>query len=300
MTIPWSRREFLRRGACLAATAAVPGCAAPATGGSLAEGNATLARARAAGVLSIGIANEAPYGFTDAAGNVTGEAVEVARTVLARIGVPAIRAVTVDFGELISGLTLAHQFDMISAGQFITPERCEAVAFSVPDYTAPTGFLVARGNPQGVRTFDDIRDRGLRLAVLGGAVELRFALDSGVPAAQVLELPDQQALLQAVDTRQVDAAALTTISLRSAVAGAPGAAVEVTPGFFPVINGQPVVPAGAFGFRPGDDDLREAVDTELRAMHESGEWLRIAEPFGFGPDNVPGPELTTESLCLGA
>ena len=35
----------------------------------------------------------------------------------------------------------------------------------------------------------------------------------------------------------------------------------------------------------------------LRAMQQSGEWPHIARPFGFGPDNVPGPDVTTECLC---
>jgi polar amino acid transport system substrate-binding protein len=73
--------------------------------------------------------------------------------------------------------------------------------------------------------------------------------------------------------------------------------VEVTPGFFPVIGGRTVVSAGAFAARPDDDDLLDEVNGQLRTMQQSGEWLRIARPFGFGPDNVPGADITTESLC---
>jgi polar amino acid transport system substrate-binding protein len=256
-----------------------------------------LDRARESGVIAFGIANEAPYGFTDARGNVTGESVEVARALFAELGVPEVRPVTVDFGELIPGLTLARQFDVIAAGMFVTPQRCESVAFSVPDYTAPTAFLVPAGNPHGVATFDQVREQDLRLAVLGGAVEYRYALDSGVAEARLQQLADQQALLLAVEAGRADCAALTNISLSNAVAGNPGAPVEVTPGFFPVIDGREVVSAGAFAVRLGDDALLDALNTQLRALHTSGEWLRIAGPFGFGPDNVPGPEVTTERLC---
>jgi polar amino acid transport system substrate-binding protein len=274
-----SRREFLRLSAALGGVALSSACA----------GAATLAQAREAGIITLGIANEAPYGYTDEQGNVTGEAVEVARAVLGKLGVLEIETVTVDFGELISGLTLARQFDIAAAGMYITPQRCQAVAFSVPDYTAPTALLVPRGNPHRIRTFDEVRDQNLRLAVLGGAVEHDFATEYGVPEARIQQLADQQALLMAVSTGRADCAALTNISLNNLVARNPGASVEVTPGFFPVINGRSAVLAGAFAFRPGEDDIRDAMNTELRAMHQSGEWLRIAQPFGFGPDNIPPP-----------
>jgi polar amino acid transport system substrate-binding protein len=133
--------------------------------------------------------------------------------------------------------------------------------------------------------------------VLGGAVEYRYARDSGVADAQIQQLSDQQALLLAVEAGRADCAALTNISLNNAVAGNPDAAVEVTPGFFPVIDGREIVSAGAFAFRPGEDDILAGVNTRLRAMQQSGEWLRIAQPFGFGQDNVPRPDLTTEGLC---
>jgi polar amino acid transport system substrate-binding protein len=288
----WTRRDFLIRGAALGSGALLAGCTSAAPGGS------SLDVAREAGIITIGIANEGPYGFTRPDGTVTGEAVEVARAVFAALGVPEIRPVTVDFGELIPGLTLARQFDLITAGMFVTPARCGSVAFSVPDYTAPIAFLVPAGNPHGVGTFDDVRERNLRLAVLGGAVEYRYALDSGIPDAQIQQLADQQALLLAVADGRADCAALTNISLKNALAGAPGMPVEVTPGFFPVIGGRTVVSAGAFAARPEDDDLLDEVNGQLRAMQQSGEWLRIAQPFGFGPDNVPGADITTESLCI--
>jgi polar amino acid transport system substrate-binding protein len=186
---------------------------------------------------------------------------------------------------------------MVTAGMFITPERCKAAAFSVPDYTAPTAFLVPQGNPAGVQTFDQVRDQNLTVAVLSGAVEQGYAVDSGVPEGNVQVLQDQNSLLQAVTSGRAACAALTNISLNDVVSKNPGSGVEVTSGFFPMINGEEVISAGGFVFRPGENDILDAFNTELTALHQSGEWLRIVEPFGFTQDNLPGPEVTTESLC---
>jgi polar amino acid transport system substrate-binding protein len=256
----------------------------------------TLENARSAGTIKVGIANEAPYGFTDSSGKVSGESVEVARAVLKAMGINDIQATTVEFGSLIPGLN-AKQFDMVTAGMFINPSRCANAAFSDPDYTAPTAFLVPTGNPKGITTFDDVKSKGLRLAVLSGAVEQGYAQKSGVPDAQIQVVDTQNTLLQAVTAGRVDAGALTNISLNDVKSKNAGAAVEVTTGFFPTIDGKKTVSAGAFVFRKGEDALVTAFNAELKKLHDSGEWLRIAQPFGFSKDNVPGPDVTTQSLC---
>lgn len=295
----WSRRDFLRHTAASGAVllgggAVLSGCSSTGSGG----GN-TLQRAKDAGTIKIGIAGEEPYGFTDLSGKVTGEAPEVARAVLQTVGVKDVTAQQVDFGSLIPGLN-ANQFDMVCAGMNITPARCQQAAFSIPDYTALTAFLVKSGNPQGIATFDDIAQKNLKLAVLGAAVEQGYAKDSGVTDANISTFPDQNALLQAVVSGRVAAAALTDISLKWLAKKNPQAGIEVTEGFTPKSGGKDVVSAGGFVFRSADNDLRTAFDTALADLHSSGKWVQIASPFGFSQANVPPAGLTTQQLCTAA
>jgi len=44
---------------------------------------------------------------------------------------------------------------------------------------------VPKGNPKSVLTFDDVKSKALKLAVLSGAVEQGYAQKSGVPDGQV-------------------------------------------------------------------------------------------------------------------
>ncbi|MDT7599391.1 MAG: polar amino acid transport system substrate-binding protein, partial [Pseudonocardiales bacterium] len=231
----WTRRDFLRRGG-VAGAFALAGPALLAACSSTSSGD-TLANAKKAGTIKVGIANEAPYGFTDPGGKVTGESVEVGRAVLKALGINDIQATTVEFGALIPALG-ARQFDMVTAGMFINPTRCAAATFSDPDYTAPTAFLVPKGNPKGITKFEDVKSKSLKLAVLSGAVEQGYAKDSGIPDGQVQAFDTQNTLLQAVSAGRADAAALTNISLNDVVGKNPTAAVEVTKGFFPVLNGK--------------------------------------------------------------
>ncbi|GAA4416144.1 ectoine/hydroxyectoine ABC transporter substrate-binding protein EhuB [Actinokineospora soli] len=275
----------------MAGAIALPAASACTT---VAEPGDALETARRNGKIRIGIANEAPYGYTDAGGRVTGEAPEVARAVFKALGVNEVEAVAGNFDGLIPGVN-ARQFDMVAAGMNITPERCGQVAFSIPDYTALTALLVPKGNPKGVKDFADVKAKGVPLAVLSAAVEKGYAEDAGVADAQSLD--SQDSLLRAVADGRVYAAALTDISLNDLVKKNPDAPVEVTPGFVPTKDGAEVVSGGGFVFRSDDTALRDAFNAELAKLHESGEWLRIVEPFGFGPDNLPGAELTTEKLC---
>lgn len=292
----WSRREFFRRSAVAGAVVlGGPALIAACTSTSSGSGD-TLANARSAGTIKIGIAGEEPYGFTDTSGKVTGEAPEVARAVLKSIGIGDVNAQQVSFDQLIPGLN-ASQYDMVCAGMNITAQRCQQATFSIPDYSAKTAFLVPKGNPQGIATFQDIASKNLQLAVLSAAVEQGYAKDAGVPDGNVQAFPDQNALLQAVTAGRVAAAALTDISLKWLASKNPQAAVEVTASFDPVENGKPVVSAGGFVFRKADNTLVDAFNGALDTLHKNGQWVQIAAPFGFSQANLPAADLTTEKLC---
>jgi polar amino acid transport system substrate-binding protein len=294
-----NRRDLLRRSAWAgAAVLAGPTVLAACTSTGGGSGS-TLQNAKSAGTIKIGIANEAPYGFTDQSGKVTGESVEVARAVLKALGINEVQATAVEFGSLIPALN-ARQFDMVTAGMFINPQRCANASFTDPDYTAPTAFLVPKGNPQGLKTFDDVKAKNLRLAVLSGAVEQGYAQKSGIPDSRIQVVDTQNTLLQAITAGRADAGALTNISLNDVVKKNPGSNVEVTSGFFPMIDGKETVSAGAFVFRKGDDEFVAAYNAELKKLHDGGQWLQIAQPFGFSQDNVPKPDVTTQRLCSAA
>ena len=83
----------------------------------------TFARIKKEGVVRVGFANDIPYGYKTPEGKLTGEAPEIARKVLAKMGIHKIEGIFVEFGSLISALK-AGRFDMIAAGMFILPERC--------------------------------------------------------------------------------------------------------------------------------------------------------------------------------
>jgi len=290
----WTRRDFLKRTATAGGLAVGGGLLFGAC--SQVETGSALEAARENGSIRVGIAGEQPYGFTDRSGRVTGEAPEVARAVFQALGIGEIAATQVEFTALIAGLR-ARRYDMIAAGMNITPQRCGEAAFTIPDYTAFTAFLVPQGNPQQITRYEDVTAKGVQLAVLSGAVEGDYAEQAGVPAAQIQVLDSPNTMLQAVTDNRVYCASLTDISLKDLVKKNPDAGVEATEGFNPVLDGEEIVSAGGFVFRQDATDLLEVFNPELRRIHDNGEWLRIVEPFGFTEANLPAENLTTEMLC---
>jgi polar amino acid transport system substrate-binding protein len=295
------RRRFLQGSLLACGIAAAPGC------GALGFGD-TLARIREAGVVRVGIAGERPYAYLEDE-QLVGATAAVHRAVFQRIGGIEVEGVLSPFGELIEGLT-GGSFDVVAAGMFVTAGRCELVSFSDPVYCAPTGLLVARGNPRGLSDLASVARAGARLAVLGGAVESDYARAAGVPADLVVPVGSQEDGLDAVAAGEVDAFALTAVSLRSLLARAreeqplPGAPalpaaerVELVAPFTPTVDGTAQPGCGAAAFRSPDEELRTAFNRELAALRGAGGVLELMRPYGFTEAEVPRPGLTTEELC---
>ncbi|MER9867100.1 ectoine/hydroxyectoine ABC transporter substrate-binding protein EhuB [Mesorhizobium sp. M0136] len=282
-----SRRMVVKAAACIA-------LAATSLTSLSANAETTLERAKKDGYIRVGFANEAPFGYATPDGKLTGEAPEVAKAVLAKMGIPQVDGVLTEFGSLIPGLK-AGRFDIIAAGMFITPKRCAEINYSEPSYGIGEAMLVAKGNPKGIKDFSSIKDNpDLKLAVMAGAVEGGFAKEAGVASGQIVSLPDQSSLVAAVQSGRADAAALTALSIADMAKKADG--VESTKPFGEVA-GKSVKGHGGFGFRKEDTDLQQAFNAELKKFIGSPEHIALVEPLGFGKDYLPNK--TTAELCAG-
>lgn len=288
-----SRRVFLRRSAALGAVALGGPTVLSACGTTEQD---TLEQAREQGFIRVGFANEAPYGFADEAGQLTGQAPEVARVVMQELGVPELDGVLTEFGSLIPGLQ-ARRFDLIAAGMFLTPERCEEILFSDPDYCVPQALLVEPGNPLGLNNYDDVAaNPDATLGVLTGAVEIDQATEAGVDDGQLERFPDPPSLGEALEAGRVDAVALTTISLRDLNERVLGEQFEVTEGFIAVVDGEEQLGCGGYGFREGDADFHAEFNAVLNDL-KGPDVVGIVEEFGFAEEAEIAVGVNREDLC---
>ena len=257
----------------------------------------TLAEAKERGDITVGFANEKPYAYKTADGELTGEAVEIARVILERLGIQEMRGELTEFSSLIAGLQ-AKRFDIVTAGMFINAERCEAVAFANPEYSIGEAIAVKKGNPLNIKSYEDIANHDTaKVAVMAGAVEIGYLEKSGVSKERMVIVQDQDAAINALQSGRADVMTMTGPALQSRLDTAQDPNIErVTDFEQPVIDGQDVRGYGATAFRKEDTAFREAFNAELEKMKESGELLEILQQFGFTEEELPG-DATAEELC---
>jgi len=245
----------------------------------------TLERIRQIGVIRIGYAIEAPYAFVTSDGSVTGESPEVAKQIVARLGVPRIAWKQMHFEELILELE-ANRIDVIAAGMFVTPDRRKRVLFSDPTFCVYQGLLVAKGNPRQLHTCPQIvADERIRVAVLAGSIEESTLREQRIPENRLVVVPDVLTGRLSIETGVADVLALSAPSVRWMVLNDRLGKTEeaVQPCHCAV---QAVIAHGAFAFRHGDWRLRRSWNRAQQGFIGTREHLALLKPFGFHGEEV--------------
>ncbi|MER9304288.1 ectoine/hydroxyectoine ABC transporter substrate-binding protein EhuB [Mesorhizobium sp. M0496] len=261
--------------------------------GARSADDAKLEQLKQQGFARVAIANEPPYTAVAADGKVSGAAPDVAREVFKRLGVKDIVASISEYGAMIPGLQ-AGRFDVVTAGLFMKPERCQSVAYSEPVLCDGDAFLVRKGNPKGLKSYESIaKDPSAIVGGPGGGLEEKHAFKAGVPRDRLIVVPDAQSGLKMVQDGRIDAYALPILSINDLMKKANDPNLEVVA----PVEGSSISCDGA-AFKKGDEALRDAFDVELAKMKKSGEFAKIIEPYGFSAEAAMS--TTREKLCASA
>ncbi|MDI3386957.1 ectoine/hydroxyectoine ABC transporter substrate-binding protein EhuB [Streptomyces sp. B-S-A8] len=289
------RRSLLSGAAALGAVGAIgatTGCSRVATADT-GDGGHLLEQLRAKGSVRLGLAGEQPYSYIGKDGEMTGSSPSIAKRIFKELGVDKVEPFPIEFGSLITGLN-SLQFDVVAAGMYINPERCQQVIFADPEYQMIDAFIVREGNPKNLHSYKDIAETGAKMATGVGYAEIKYAKEAGVK--EVGTYPDQLAGLLAVKQGRIDVFVGTAVTVFNVVEQAgPGSGVEATKEVQPYVDGKPVTDVGGFAFRSPETTLRDAFNRELHKLKRSGELLEIMRPFGFTKDQMT--TIRAEEKC---
>lgn len=277
-------------------TFAFPQLAAAAVLGSLTFASVaaadTLDDLREQGYATVAVANEPPYSDIKSDGYVSGAAPDVARAVMAKLGVPELRAQVVPYGSMIPAL-LARRVDMATSGLYIKPDRCVAIIYSEPDLCGAEAFAVKAGNPHGLATYEDIAaNPDIKMTTCAGCAEELYATERGVQTSQIMHFTDPQSGMKMLQQGRVDVFALSGLGTKDLLDKINDPELEL---IMPV-KGVPMGCAGA-AFNPADTAFRAAYDTALAEIKESGEFASIIEPYGFSTEATLSVER--DNFCPG-
>lgn len=187
---------------------------------------------------------------------------ELAFTALRAIGVERVETCLTTFAELIPGVA-ARRWD-INVPLFVTAERSKTVAFSRPVWALRDGFIVAAGNPKGLRSYRSVAQApDARLGVITGQVQHHAALQAGVLPRQIHQFETQHVAVEALRAGLIDAYVSTAVGNRTFVRerGDPGLQAVVLES--DALTNEASPPVGAFSFALADAGLRERFDAYL-------------------------------------
>jgi polar amino acid transport system substrate-binding protein len=229
-----------------------------------------LARIVASGELRWGADEQGgePYAFEDPAsgGALAGFEVDLAEALARALGVRA-RMVQNDWPTLIPSLERGT-FDIAMNGIEVTPARAARVSFTRPYYLFRERLVARRGDAR-VRDLASLRD--LRVGTLANTQAWDLLRESGaVPVPY--EGIDEQFL--DLEHGRTDAVLLDDIIVDRYAGRHPTLAVvgDVADGRY------------AIALRPGDDDLRAALDRALSELITSGVWRKTLGRWGLDGD----------------
>lgn len=257
-----------------------------------------LERARQQGYIRVGFANENPYAFARPDGTLDGEAVAVAREVFSRMGIEEIEGVLTEFGSLIPGLN-AGRFDVITAGMYVNPTRCEQVLFADPEYSIGDALIVEAGNPLDLHSYEDIAaNPDATVGTGAGYLENDYMTAVGVSEDQIVNFPDDPSGFAGLQAGQIDAWTGTRPTLLKLLETAGTDEFEIADPFTqPVIGGESIISYGAAAFRYEDQEMRQEFNEHLAAVKEEGMLVELIGQFeGFDEGALPG-DVHAEDLC---
>ncbi len=231
---------------------------------------------RAANSVRIATAEGMPMSGLGTDGKITGYSGDLVRKVFDALGVKNIEPIVLDYQGMIPGLQ-ADRWDMVAAGLDMTAARCKVVLYTHPVVINPEGFAVKKGNPKHIHGHDDfVKNPSLILAVIAGSSQASYARNvRKVPPAQILEVPTERGIVDAVIAGRADAGATGLSGIELMTANDNDSKVV-----------EPLkledVPSSAAGFlfRKKDKALRDAFDAELDKLRASGELSKLAAKWG--------------------
>lgn len=271
--------------------AAIAATATLLFGASGVRADALTDQAAAGKPIRIGFAHEIPWAYPGDKNEPLGFANALALGVLKSMGYTNIEPVVTDWGGLIPGLQ-AGRFDIITGGMFITGKRCENVSFAEPMGKFGNSFIVKKGNPNGIQTYQDIKQKNATMVTVAGFVNVDEATQEGIPESKIMQVPSLTEVLAAVRAGRAEVGAGNDFAMRELAASAPDEVESTDTSALPDWTNNWV----AIAFKKEDKDFLKAYNEAQAKYLGTPEMLEAVGKFQYTKAQLPG-DAKTEWIC---
>ena len=271
---PGHRRASSRSKLAIVAAAAIAaltlaGCStgagtAPSAAPSFKAGT-TMARLAAAGTINVGIKFDAP-GFSEKTldGSYQGMDIDITKMVAAALGIPDDK---IQYTETVSAnrepFIEQGKVDMVAASYGIEPDRQKVVTFAGPYVTTSQIMLVAKGDPEKIKTWADVQ--GKRVCAITGSANFQD-VTANAPSATQVGLGTDAQCAQALKNGQVDMVAGSVGSMGGYVAKDP-ASFALSPLSY---GAEPI----GIGVKKGDIAFCQFIDGVMQKAYDDGSFQK--------------------------
>jgi polar amino acid transport system substrate-binding protein len=258
---------------------------------TVANADSLMDRVNSGKTIRLGFATEIPWAYPGDNQEPLGFVNAITLGVLESMGYTNIEPVVTEWGGLIPGLK-ANRFDIITGGMYILKSRCENVNFSEPIGVFGECFIVPKGNPKGLQSYQDIKNKDATIVTGAGYSTIENAKKEGVPEKNIMTVPGNTEILAAVKAGRADAGGVTYFSALH-LSKESGGAVEPTD---PTKNPEWTFNWVGIGFRKSDTEFLAAFNKALKQHIGSDEMMKAVEQYGYSKSQLPG-DVTTAYVC---
>lgn len=255
---------------------------------SIAQADSIFDRINSGKTIRLGFATEAPWAYPGDNQEPLGFVNAITLGILKTMGYTNIKPVVTEWGGLIPGLK-ANRFDLVTGGMYILKSRCENINFSEPIGVFGECFIVPKGNPKGIETYKDIKEKGVILVTGAGYSTIENAKRDGIPEKNIMIVPGNTEILAAVKAGRAYAGGVTYFSALY-LSKESGGAVEPTD---PSKNPKWTFNWVGIGFRKSDTEFLAAFNKALSKYIGSDEMMRAVAKYGYSKSQLPGDVTTS-------
>lgn len=223
--------------------------------------------------ITIGTSNDAPFSYTDEAGNLIGIDGEMWNEI-AKCGGWNTEVYVTDFATLIPSLQ-SKKIDVIVDAMYITDERKKTINFTDTWYTEGEGIVVPADSTVASR--DDLKGK-----VVGAQTGTAFAdLVKEIGPKEEKYFDSQAALIAALENGQIEAAITDQAVIGWSLAQKPSDKIKIVSpyvSYFPGLVGA--------GVRKEDSELLATINKCLAEVQAKPIFLETLQKYGLGTDNL--------------
>ncbi len=231
------------------------------------DAGTTMAKLHDAGKITIGTKFDQPlFGLKGPSGNPEGFDVEIGKIIATQLGLDPdkdiewVEAVSANREPFIEN----GQVDIVIATYTINDKRKQVVDFAGPYYTAGQDLLVLKGNPDGIKSVDDVK--GKEVCSVTGSTSEQNLKDRGV---NVLATDTYSNCLQPLRDGRVVAVSTDNVILAGLA--------DQNEGEFEVVDKPFTSEPYGIGLKKGDDAFRGWINDVLEESFKDGQWAKAWE-----------------------